>query len=76
MSYLASLLGRPVRRAATAELTAAGAAGTAGIAAGLWSPSDYASLLPAGRIFTPPGPPPEGELARWKDAVSRSLRWE
>lgn len=76
MSYLASLLGRPVRRSATAELTAAGAAGIAGIAAGLWSPSDFASLLPAGRTFPPPSPPPEAELARWKDAVSRSLHWE
>jgi len=75
MSFLASLIGRPVRRAETSELTAAGAAGIAGISAGLWSRSDFAALLPAGRTFSPLGPPPEAEFARWKDAVSRSLRW-
>jgi glycerol kinase len=75
MSFLASLLGRPVRRSASAELTAAGAAGIAGTSAGLWSPSDFASLLPAGRTFPPSDPAPEAELDRWKDAVSRSLHW-
>jgi len=75
MSFLASLLGRPVRRAETTELTAAGAAGIAGISAGLWSRSEFAALLPAGRTFPPLAAPPEAEFARWKDAVSRSLRW-
>lgn len=75
MDFLASLLGRPVRRAENAELTAAGAAGIAGISAGLWSRRDFASLLPAGRTFAPAQAPAEKDFARWKDAVSRSLRW-
>jgi len=75
MSRLATLLARPVRRAATSELTAAGAAGIAGIGAGWWTAKEFAALLPAGRTFTPSGPPPEVELARWREAVARSRAW-
>ena len=75
MSRLATLLDRPVRCAATAELTAAGAAGIAGVGAGWWTAEAFAALLPPGRTFAPSGARPEAELARWREAVARSRGW-
>ncbi|HWC65986.1 MAG TPA: glycerol kinase GlpK [Thermoanaerobaculia bacterium] len=76
MRQVADLLGIPVSRPEMAELTAAGAAGIAGVAAGVWSsPEDFAGRLAARRLFLPSGAAPEAEHERWKDAVERSRRW-
>jgi glycerol kinase len=76
MRRVADLLGIPVSRPEMAELTAAGAAGIAGVAAGVWaSPEDFAGRLGERRLFLPSGAAPEAEHARWKDAVERSRRW-
>ena len=76
MEWLAAALGVPVRRSALADLTAAGAAGIAGIASGLWAgPEVFAALFPPGGTFAPAPSRRDAEFARWKEAVARSLRW-
>lgn len=78
MQYQADLLGCPVQRSSLAELTAAGAAGIAGVARGVFSSrAAFAASVPAGRRFEPA---PERQRfdqahARWKDAVQRSRGW-
>ena len=75
MQFQADVLGRPVRRAKFPELTAAGAAGLAGVAAGVFSsPGDFAAKLESGRTFEPASPrdPFDEAYGRWKDAVRRS----
>ncbi len=79
MQFQADLLGCPIERSAFPELTAAGAAGIAGVACGLFSSREsFASRLPAGRRFTPSRERSrcESEYGRWKDAVARSRGWE
>ena len=79
MQFQADLLGCPVERAAFSELTAAGAAGIAGLAAGVFSSREsFAARLPPGRVFAPCGDRARFERAydRWKDAVARSRGWE
>jgi glycerol kinase len=79
MQFQADLLGCPVERSPLPELTAVGAAGIAGLAAGVFSSRGaFAATLPAGRIFEPAGPRDrfESHYARWKDAVARSRGWE
>jgi len=76
MRHLADVLGVPVARPEMSELTAAGAAGIAGVASGFWSsPEDFASRLGKPRLFEPSGNPRETEYGRWKDAVERSRAW-
>jgi len=76
MRFLAEVLDIPVSRSEMADLTAAGAAGIAGVAAGVWaSPADFARRLGPPRVFLPSGVRRDRELARWKDAVSRSRSW-
>jgi glycerol kinase len=79
MQIQADLLGIPVHRPAELEVTALGAAGLAGIAAGVWGGVEEFAGLDAGSItvFEPRIPPAERahEAARWGRAVQRALRW-
>jgi len=75
MQFQADILGVPVERPAVVETTALGAAGLAGLAAGVWSsPADFLQHRRVERVFTPQRT--GGELyASWKEAVARSRRW-
>jgi glycerol kinase len=80
MQLQADLLGIPVRRAATQETTALGAAHLAGLGAGVWP--DVARLTAmqdasTGTVFEPQTTRDwaEHKLARWRRAVQRSLDW-
>ncbi len=78
MQFQADLLGMPVERADMTEVTALGAAGIAGISAGLFSsPGDFARRKPAGRLFRPGGDRSrlEADYVRWREAVARSRNW-
>ena len=77
MQYQADVLGVPVERPDMVETTALGAAGLAGIAAGVW-PS--AERFLEKRSFTRFEPGPESEEARaalagWHRAVRTTLAW-
>jgi len=67
----------PLARPDVVETTALGAAGLAGLAAGVWrSPDEFL----AGRRFTrfAPGPEASGRQARiteWQRAVDTALHW-
>jgi glycerol kinase len=66
----------PVCRPENVETTAMGAAFAAGLAAGVWSkPEDLEALNPIDAKFTPSIDKPTSELklAKWKDAVQRTL---
>ncbi len=77
MQFQADLLGRAVRRPDLLETTALGAAGLAGLAAGVWRrPEDFL----AGREFTrfAPGRGAAAVRARmteWRRAVATALHW-
>jgi glycerol kinase len=78
MQYQADLLGIPVARAEISELTALGAAGIAGVSAGVFSsPSDFERRRAAGRTFEPTGDRKrlEADYERWRSAVARSQNW-
>ena len=80
MQMQADLLGIPVHRPAELEVTALGAAGLAGIAAGVWSSIEEFAGLDAGAVtvFTTQIGSRERErrAATWARAVGRTLRWE
>jgi len=75
----ADFTGVPVERAADAAyVTARGAAGMAGVAAGVWaSAADFDGTRRPGRIFRPrlPAGRREAERAAWHDATERALGW-
>jgi len=78
MQFVADILGLPVERPAMVETTALGAAGLAGIEAGLWrDPGDFISHRSVERTFVPRMPAAERErqYAKWQDAVSRCRDW-
>ncbi len=78
LQFQADLLGIPVARAAMPELTALGAAGIAGVAAGVFSsPADFARRKSSGRVFEPSGDRSrlDANYVRWQDAVARSRNW-
>jgi glycerol kinase len=77
MQFQADVLGVPVARPDVLETTALGAAGLAGLGAGVWR--DAGEFL-AGRKFARFEPGPEGATARalvpdWRRAVSAALHW-
>ncbi|MBL8958475.1 MAG: glycerol kinase GlpK [Gemmatimonadetes bacterium] len=74
MQFQADVLGVPVERPAMLETTALGAAGLAGIAAGVWSTPDE---FLAARAFTHFGPARQSEPGRagWQRAVRAALGW-
>ncbi len=77
MQFQADLLDVPVARPDLVETTALGAAGLAGLAAGLWSrPEDFL----AGRTFQHFAPGKDGARVRagvpqWRRAVATALEW-
>lgn len=76
MGFVADILGVPVERPAMVETTALGAAGLAGLAAGVWrSPEDFRAAFAPGRVFSPSMRAPErGRLMRgWHAAVQAAL---
>lgn len=76
MGFLAGILDLPVVRPAMVETTALGAAGLAGLSAGVWSaPADFAAALGAGRRFEPTmGAEERARLvAGWERAVKSVL---
>ena len=79
MQTQADILGVPVVRPRVTETTALGAAYLAGLAVGYFdSIEQIASQWKADRTFEPTISADErqGKLARWKEAVERSRRWE
>jgi len=78
MQFQADILGVPVVRPKVLETTALGAAYLAGLHTDVWpSREAIAARWQVERRFDPVMPRPEAEalLARWREAVSRSLRW-
>jgi len=79
MQFQADLLGVPVVRPKVLETTALGAAYLAGLAVDLWkSREEIAAQWRMERRFEPrmARGEAEGLLGRWREAVTRSLRWE
>jgi glycerol kinase len=77
MQFQADLLGVPVLRPRVIESTALGAAGLAGIAAGLWDQATLASRQEVARTFAARMDDTERQsrCARWHRAVQRTLGW-
>ena len=78
MQFLSDILGLTVERPVVSETTALGAAGLAGIAAGLWRDAeDFISRRSVERTFTPQMPAQQREecCAKWKEAVARCRQW-
>lgn len=76
LEFMAGILGRAVRRPAMVETTALGAAGLAGLSAGVWrSPAEFSAAFSEGRTFAPGIEPPERDelIAGWKRAVAGTL---
>jgi glycerol kinase len=75
--FQADILGCPIERAKTVEITAWGAAGLAGVGSGWWPeppaavPGRFDSFVPAMAESVR-----NQRYARWKDAVARSRAWE
>ena len=63
----------PLQVSAELEATSLGAAYLAGLATGIWSDEHEVAQLSAPRLVVEPGP--DSRRDRWKEAVSRSLRW-
>lgn len=76
MQAEADLIGRPILRGDTAELSALGVVQLAGLGAGLWTEAQLADRQPKRDVFEPRLPDARRQLARghWRRAVSRS-RW-
>ena len=78
MQLQADILGRPVLRTTSTEVSALGAAHLAGLAAGFWSSEEELAALPRERDrFDPRMSASEREErhANWKQAVARA-RWQ
>ena len=78
LQFQADLLGIPVNRPSCVETTALGAAGLAGLAAGVWkSPEEFASLRRTDAVFTPKcdGKYRSRSMAQRHRAVSRAAGW-
>jgi glycerol kinase len=78
MQFQADILGVPVVRPKVLETTALGAAYLAGLYTDVWkSREEIAAQWQMDRRFEPRMAPGDaaGLLARWHEAVSRSLRW-
>lgn len=79
MQFQADVLQKPVIRSKTMETTALGAAYLAGLAVGFWrSKEDLSHHWTADRRFEPQISASQANdlLARWHEAVERSMKWE
>ena len=76
MQFQADVLGVPVERPAMPELTALGAAGLAGLAAGVWTPDAFVAAREAA-TFAPGAGAPAARSGRagWRRAVRAALAW-
>ena len=78
MRFQADMLGLPLARTATAETTALGAAGAAGLAVGLWPDlAALRALAAVTRRWEPAMPPARRDAlaASWHKAVGRAFDW-
>jgi glycerol kinase len=77
MQFQADILGIPVERPHLVETTALGAAGLAGLAAGVWRSAEAFGRARKSTCFEPRISPREREvlLAGWRRAVSATLAW-
>ncbi len=79
MQAQADFLGRPVIRPAASELTAIGAAGLAGIGAGLWGGPDELATARGGDVRFDPNPSAmkrvPAQRLEWKRAIDAVLMW-
>ena len=78
MQFQADVLGVPVRRAARVETTALGAAGLAGIAAGIWPDGEvFAASSGDPEIYSPAMGSEERDalIAGWERAVAAARNW-
>ena len=76
LEFMAGILDLAVRRPAMVETTALGAAGLAGLSAGVWrSPADFAAAFHEGATFAPGmgAAEREGLVAGWRRAVDGAL---
>jgi len=74
----AGLAGIPVRRPALVETTALGAAGLAGLSAGVWSDAvEFGEALGEARLFQPHPLPPSRDrlMAGWRRALTAVEAW-
>ncbi len=78
MQFQADILGVPVERPEVIETTALGAAGLAGLHAGVWSsPAEFLAHRRVERVFEPKMAASERNAlsAKWKEAVGRARNW-
>jgi glycerol kinase len=78
MQYQADVLGVAVRRPASVETTALGAAGLAGLATGVWSSGpEFLAALGGSRRFEPSRTPEQrgALMAGWQRAVRAATSW-
>ncbi len=76
LEFLAGIVGIPVHRGTISEATALGAAGLAGLGAGVWDkPEDFGAAFAGGRTFTPSMDAREREVLvqGWRRAVRATL---
>jgi glycerol kinase len=78
MQFQADILGVSVERPKIIETTALGAAYLAGLAVGVWSPSDLQAKWQLDEAFEPQMPDNERQklYGGWQKAVSRTMDWE
>ena len=79
MQFQADLLGVPLRRAKTGEMTALGAAHLAGLATGFWANKDaFRERLEIERVFSPRVNNRKllASFSRWKRAVETAMDFE
>jgi glycerol kinase len=79
MQFQADVLGVPVRRPSATELTAIGAAGLAGLEAGVWAePEEFLAARGEEAVFEPdPGvsTPREEDVRGWRRAIRTAIHW-
>lgn len=79
MQFQSDVLGVPVRRPSAAEVTAIGAAGLAGVRAGVWAePEEFLAARGTERVFHPDPAAPKDRRAgirEWHRAVRTVLHW-
>ena len=78
MHYQASVSQLVIEKPTLSETTALGAAGIAGISSGFWTATEFHHCLELEKIYTPKPDAimsAQKNYAIWKQAVSRSLKW-